>query len=447
MSRRFFAFLLILILGASSQSLTAQGMADSVAAIYTRYLQLEAKNKQLQDSLKRVSGQFSQISVQVNTLKGEKDALEDSVAKIQYGYVQVTEQVSGLNNTLSGSLQQVNRLTENDLLSKESRLRNRKFQIIRTAKFLKVANNSYDAIAAALATSDYLNEVGSLNSPTNEDLGFSLQDEITELLDQQIIKNNSKFNDKDPNKFKSMVQALIESPITTAVTSAVPALSSIRAVVDLVSSVIVREKDVSVEDFQKFKGSLSKYLTHYEALAQASYDFNSNLDNLKVKTEALRTVMTTFTKDRVNTLVPNALPPDAEDYPINDLLFIHYQWDHLEPKIDEILAAYRDNRGRTDYQKALTEPRLDYPLYVVTQAQFISQELESITNEYVSAYQLYHDRLKRILTDSKALSKDVSKVDAKRQELDEKLTLLVKTFRLNVKIREVNQALLEIPAY
>ncbi|MEM7658882.1 MAG: hypothetical protein AAF399_22355 [Bacteroidota bacterium] len=427
-----------------SLPLSAQNaLSDSVAVMYQRYFQLEARHIALQDSLMRVSGQVNQVSLQSQALP----SLEDSVRAANSRYRQVNQQVQSLNNTLSGSLQQVNRLTQNDLLSKESRLQNRKLQIIQTAKFLKAANNSYDAIAAALATSDYLNDVGSLNSPTNTDLGFSLKDDIGELLDQQIIKNNGKFNGKDPSKFKAIVDALIESPITTAVTSAVPALSSIRAVVDLVSSVIVREKDVSVDDFQAFKQSLSKYLNHYEELAQASYDFNGNLDNLKIKTEALRTVMQGFAVERVNALVPQAIPPDQDDYPINDIIFIHYQWDQLEPKINDIIAGYTSSRGQVNYEQALSDPRMEYPLYVITQAQFISQELESITNEYVSAYQLYHDRLLQILARSKSLSKDTAKVDAKRKELDEKLSLLIQTFRNNVKIREVNQAMLQIPAY
>lgn len=402
---------------------------DTVALVYQQYLVISQQNQQLTDSLNKLMAEYKAVTT---------------------GFTQVTTRVDGLNDNLSTSLEQVNRLTQNDLLTKEGRLNTKQAKIIATSKFIKSANNSFDAIDAALATSDYLNDVGQLNSPTNEDLGFSLNDEVVKMLDDLIIKNNEKFNNKNPNKFKEFVTSMIENPITTAVASSVPALTAIGAVVDLVANVSVRERGVSASDFRKFKSSLGKYIKHYEQLAQASYDFNANLDNLRVKTDALRVVVTDFTLDRIRTLEPEALDPNISNSDnrinINDLLTMHYQYDRLEEKIEKILASHERN-GRMNYQAALDEPKLSYPLYALNQAQFIQQELESITNEYVSNYQLYHDRLTRILNESKPLSKDTEKVDKKQKELDEKLTRLVETFKRNVKIREVNLYLQDIPAY
>ncbi|MDX2250391.1 MAG: hypothetical protein SF052_26645 [Bacteroidia bacterium] len=402
-----------------AQSLSGQSLSDSVAAIYKQYFILQA----------------------------EKTALEDSLNKVKTNFKNVQNQITGLNTDLSSSLQQVNKLTESDLLSKESRLKTKKEKIVTTARFIRAATHSFDAIDAALAQSEYLNDVGLLNSPTNEELGFSLNTEIIQLIDQQIIKSNTKFNDRNPTKFLEIVKTIVESPITTALTSSVPALSSISAVVDLVSSTIVKEKDVSVEDFKKFKESLGKYINHYEALARASYDFNSNLDKLKVKTEALRTLMGTFTVDRVNTLYPETISNGPTTIPINDLISKHYRPEELDNQINKIIEVHKDRRGNLDYQKALNEPRLNYPLYAANQAQFIQQELESVSNEYISTYKLYHSRLMEILDKSKTLSKNTAKVDQKRTELDEKLKRLIQTFHNNVKISEVNLTLQQIPNY
>lgn len=402
---------------------------DTVALVYQQYLVISQQNQQLADSLQRLMAEYKAVTM---------------------GFDQVSTRVDGLNDNLSNSLEQVNRLTTNDLLSKEGRLRTKQAKIIATSKFIKSANNSFDAIDASLATSDYLNDVGQLNSPTNEDLGFSLNDEVVKMLDDLIIKADPKFNNKNPDKFKEFITSMIENPITTAVASSVPALSAIGAVVDLVANVSVREKGVTPADFRNFKNSLGKYIKHYEQLAQASYDFNANLDNLRVKTDALRVVLTDFTLDRIRTLEPQAIDPKMSNSDkrinINDLITMHYQYDRLQQKMDVILAAHKKN-GRMNYQAALDEPKLSYPLYALNQAQFIQQELESITNEYASNYQLYHDRLKRILEDSKSLSKDTEKVDKKLEELDYKLTRLVDSFKRNVKIREVNLYLQDIPAY
>ncbi|MDX2285930.1 MAG: hypothetical protein NW241_17310 [Bacteroidia bacterium] len=399
-------------------SASAQSLSDSVAQIYRQYFLLNAQNQILQDSLRR----------------------------LQLAMGKVDANISGLNTDLSQSLQQVNRLTRNDLLSQESRLRNKREKIVATARFVRTAINSFDAIEAALAQSDYLNDVSQLNSPTNEDLGFSLNEEIVTLLDETIIKKNPRFNDRNPEKFRMMVRSIIENPITTTLTSSIPALSSIRAVVDLVSSVSVREQNVTVDDFSAFQQSLNKYIQHYEALAQASYDFNSNLDKLKVKTDALRTVLYNFTLERVQTLSPEAVPKD-QTYVLADLVSTYYA-DHLVGgEVDRIIRGYQDAKGSIDYQKALNDSRLNYPLYAVSQAQFIQQELESITNEYISNYQLYHQRLRQILDRSKPLSHEVGKVDKKRQDLDAKLDRLISTFQRNVKVREVLRALQEIPTY
>jgi hypothetical protein len=399
-------------------SASAQSLSDSVAQIYRQYFLLNAQNQILQDSLRR---------------------LQQAMGKVDAN-------ISGLNTDLSQSLQQVNRLTRNDLLSQEARLRNKQEKIVATARFVRTAISSFDAIEAALAQSDYLNDVSQLNSPTNEDLGFSLNEEIVTLLDETIIKKNPRFNDRNPEKFRMMVRSIIENPITTTLTSSIPALSSIRAVVDLVSSVSVREQNVTVDDFSAFQQSLNKYIQHYEALAQASYDFNSNLDKLKVKTDALRTVLYNFTLERVQALSPDAVPKDRA-YVLADLVSTYYA-DHLVGgEVERIIRGYQDGKGNVEYQKALNDSRLNYPLYAVSQAQFIQQELESITNEYISNYQLYHQRLRQILDNSKPLSHDAGKVDKKRQDLDGKLDRLTSTFQRNVKVREVLRALQEIPTY
>lgn len=413
----FFVCLFFLFL--PGKRLSGQSLSDSVAVIYKQYFMLQA----------------------------EKAALEDSLNKVKSSFKNVENQISGLNTDLSTSLQQVNKLTESDLLSKESRLKTKKEKIVTTARFVRASINSFDAIDAALAQSDYLNDVGLLNSPTNEDLGFSLNTEIIELIDKQIIKSNTKFNDRNPGKFLEIVKTIVESPITTALTSSVPALSSISAVVDLVSNVVVKEKEVTVDDFKQFKAALNKYINHYEALARASYDFNSNLDKLKVKTEALRTVMETFVVDRVNTLNPEMASKNPNNKPVHEIISTHFRPEDLDAQIDAMINAYKDRRGHIDYQKALNEPRLNYPLYAANQAQFIQQELESISNEYISTYKLYHTRLMEILDKSKTLSKDAAKVDVKRNELDEKLKRLIQTFNNNVKISEVNLTLQRIPNY
>ncbi|WNJ20731.1 hypothetical protein [Pontibacter sp. G13] len=434
------------ILGSVWAPLTAQNLSDSVATVYQNYLLLQTQNKALHDSLTELTEGFTQLAGQVIYLETESRTLQDSLQYFTSEYQEVENQLSSLNADLSSNLDQVQKLTKADILSKEGRLKNRRHKIVSTAKFVKNATNSFDAIDAALATTDYLNVVTQLNSPTNDDLGFSLDQEIMRMLDDMIIKGNPKFNDKQPDKFRSMIQNIVANPFSAAVSGFVPALNSIRSVLELVTSVSIRERSVSVKEYQAFKDSLGMYTQHYQHLARATYEFQGVMDKLRVKHEALRTVINTYTLERIQTLVPGVVP-DNDAYQLDELRYSYYEYDQVGYRVDEVIYEYRDTRGRINYQDALNDARLAYPLYALTQAQFIEQELANITNQYVSAYELYHQQLRQVLMASKKLSREPAKVDTKITELDEKLSRVISTFRKNVKAREVHMAMQEIPTY
>jgi hypothetical protein len=91
---------------------------------------------------------------------------------------------------------------------------------------------------------------------------------------------------------------------------------------------------------------------------------------------------------------------------------------------------------------------LYFPVYAVNQAQFIRQELEGLNNEFISSYRNYHKAIKLVLMDSKKLSKDNGvSADKKIIVLDEKLERLISTFEKNVKVRNVVNALNNIPTF
>jgi hypothetical protein len=214
-------------------------------------------------------------------------------------------------------------------------------------------------------------------------------------------------------------------------------------VFNLVSNFCTSEKGVEVGDLINFKKSLDRYMSHYEKLGKASYDFSSNIDKLKVRIDALRTVMVNFTVERINSVYPNAVKPNS-NLNLNDLIFNFYTTQKLDAKIDSVVQANRSG-GVLNYQNVLNDNVLAYPFYVTNQAQFVQQELESITTEYVSAYKLYHRRITDVLISSKAISKKPDVIDVKLNALGDKLTRLVQTFERNVKIKEVTENLQRIP--
>lgn len=417
------AFVTLLCLGlaisATAQPSSApRDLKDSVATIYEDYLQLMERNAGLADSLQRVNANLAKINATVD------------------------ERLARINQDLSTSLAQVNRLTKSDLLTKEARLNTKKEKILGISSFMRTANNSFDAIDAALAQSDYLSDVGSLSSPTNTDLGFSLAEEIETILNEKVVKGKSKIGGNNTDKVLGFIKEVVQNPIVTSFTSTVPALGSINAVVNLVSNLAVNDKKVSVDEYLEFNRELKKFIVHYEALGEANANFSSKINKLRTQSDALRVVMRNFTTERVRTTVPDA--SITADMPNHQIISQYYDRADLTKRIDEILATYGPD-GQRDLQQALDDTRLDLPYYAVNQAQFIQQELESITNEYIATYEQYHEDITKVLTNSKQFSKDPTKIDLKINDLTNKLARSLDAFKRNVKVQEVNRNLQRIP--
>lgn len=399
------------------------------------------------DSLAKLYQDYSKLWEKHENVNEKLDKLDKSVLAVGEKIGKITEldgKVSNLNNSLNTNLERVNRLTENDVFTKKARLGAQKDKIVNTSTFIGYANNSFDAIDAAFAQTDYMTDISALNNPNNVELGFSLSEEISKVLEKEIVKGNKKFNGKNAKKFLDIAKNIVEDPFVSVFTSTVPGLSAIQGVLGLVSNVIVKEESVSVDDYKSFKKEMEKFITHYNGLARAESNFSSNVSNLEMRLEALRTVVNNYTLERVRAVHPEA---DFTGLEVHQILATYYTPLDLEKNIDEIFKEYQKGNSM-NYTAALEDERLTYPFYAINQAQFIKQELEALNNEYISSYRTFHKTIKKVLLESKSLSKDGGvAVDKKIIELDEKLERLVTTFERNVKIENVAISLNNIPTY
>lgn len=425
---KFFKTLLLVTVLLLPNALQAQDLSDSIADMYQRYIRLMESNQKLEKNSIQVSDSLNSFNKSLNSFTTT--------------FSNVDKKLDRITNDLSSSLQQVNRMTTNDLLSKESRLNTKKEKILATSTFIRSANNSFDAIDAALAQSDYLGDVGNLSSPTNTDLGFSLSEEVTKVLKDKIIKSKSKLGGTSTAKVLAFVKQIVQNPMVTSFTSSVPALGSIQSVLSLVSNIAVSDKKVSVQEYIDFNKEIEKYVIHYEALGKANADFNSNIGKLRTQTEALRVIVRNFTIERVKTTTPEA--QFEAGLALHKVISQYYDRRDLENRLDEIIEEHKTG-GRLNLQSALNEKRLDYPFYAINQAQFIQQELETITGQYTATYRKYHESITKVLQNSKSISKDANKINVKLASLDKKLDASVNAFERNVKIKEVSRNLQLIP--
>lgn len=373
---------------------------DSLELLYQKYFELQKE----QDSINRLSASIS--------------TLEENYSKF--------------NDILKSNNESIRKLTNAELFSLQEQLNQRKNKIINTAEFVNVSNVSLNAIKQIDATSDYLSKVASLNNPENMDLGFSLSKKVTAILNSTLVKGERKVNGIRSNKFLALVDNIINSPLSESISSAVPVVGALKSVVDLAIGTAVQGDEVSVEDISELKSSLKLYIEHYEGLARAQREFDQNLANLDIRKNALISLLTQYTIERVNTLTPNSVA-ETEELVLTELINEHYDRHQIEARVEALTTG----SSQQDLNRLLSDNRLIYPTYALNQAKFIRDEIDALGKEYISIYESYQKALEAVLVKSKAIG-DAEKIDKKIGELEDRLVMVENNFRESVNINRLN---------
>ncbi|MFD0993362.1 hypothetical protein [Tenacibaculum geojense] len=388
------------------------------------------------------------IGVQVKT---QSQTLKDSVNVLYKNYFTLLKdakkldtivlKVDNFEELMASNNKKIQDLTDAELFGLKKQLEQRRKKIINTTEFVFAANSSLNAIKQLDATSDYLNQISSLNNPDNTDLGFSLSEEITTILEQKIIKGNKKINGVKSSKFLLFVDNIIKSPITQAISNAIPVVSSIKSVVDLVIGNALKGKDVTIDDVVAFKKSLQVYLKHYEGLAKAQLEFEQNLGNLDVRKEGLVLLLTQYTSERIHTLNPQLQINNEDKQSLTQLINSYYTKDNVQQQVDAIISLQPYN-----YNQHLVNNKLVYPTYALNQAKFIRDEVEALSKEYISIFTAYQVALQKVLNDSKSIG-DVTKIENKSHELERKLKDVKIAFNDNLNLHKLNTTFKNLMSY
>ncbi|NJN33506.1 MAG: hypothetical protein HC817_03875 [Saprospiraceae bacterium] len=212
-------------------------------------------------------------------------------------------QYSNFDAILRSNNESIKRISNAQLFTLDKSLKQQRSKIVNTFDFIRGANTSLNAMQVAGSVSSYLDNVGQLNNPTNNELGFSLTDDVLKILDARILKKRGlKTN---PTKFMGIVKEVMNAPVTTAFTRAIPIVSNIKGVIDLVVNLTATEKNVEVEDLVQLKNELKKYVEHYEGLEQANAAFTTNLNNLNVRIDVLKSILRNYSLERLRPINPS----------------------------------------------------------------------------------------------------------------------------------------------
>jgi len=381
----------------------------------------------------------------------KSQTLKDSVNVIYKNYYELLKtkdkfdtlaiKVDNFEELMMSNNKIIRDLSDAELFDLKQQLEQRRKKIINTTEFVFASNASLNAIKQLDATSDYMSQISSLNNPENTDLGFSLSNEIANIVNQKIIKGNKKVNGVKESKFLLFVDNIVKSPIVQTISSAVPVVSSIKSVVDLVMGNALQGKDISIDDVVELKKSLKIYLEHYEGLAKAQSEFEQNLNNLDIRKEALVLLLTQYTTERTNTLSPNTISDIDKKLTLTELINKYYTENIIQQKVDKIIS-----NKPTDYSLHLTNNALLYPNYALNQAKFIRDEIESLSKEYISILTNYQSALEKVLDKSKNIG-DPNLINNKITELKSKLAEVKTTFTDNLNLFKLNTTFKTLTEY
>ncbi len=376
------------------------------------------------------------VTAQEAQEEDKNQQLTDSLKALFIQYNALRQEVSATNSIL-------NNITDKDLTDARARYNKSVESIKSTTYFVEAMNKSLSALEASLSATEYFSGISALNNPTNDELGFKLEDEILILLDKNIIEKAKKM--KTASKFKRIVSNIINNPITNFVVSSVPAVSSISSVINLTNSVAVTEGNIEPEDLESFQKELKKYINHYEALAKANNTLNDNISNLDIKADALKKLLQDFIIT-TSVYLYKMDRSQMSDLSQNELIAQHYNYVKVQEHIAAIERKYQKG-GKLSYTGLIRDGRLSYSVVGRQKIDFMAEQLEQLVNEYLTALDQFHQNITTTLEKARELSKDKNKIDNKIKTLDKQYEQVRSTFLNNVDLKTMKQRLDAIPRY
>lgn len=328
--------------------------------------------------------------------------------------------------------QELKEVKETQTVFLQTQLDERVTKIINTPDFVRAANVSLNALVLSNSLTDYLNDVSNLNNPTNDELGFSLTHRVEEIMARHIGTGKNK---KGFARVMEIAKGVVEHPLVSTLTSAIPVVNSLGSVIDLVNGFAVQNHDVPVQEVNLLREEVTKYVQHYQSLADATRKFQGTVAAVQERTTELQLILISFTNQRVENLFPEQAAEAVAAPSLRNVLLKIYEKDRVVQSVQTVLAKYKDGE-EASLGQVLTDPHMVYPEYVVNEARFMLDELVAITKEYIIAFNEYQNDLRAVLEKSKDLG-EAEKIDRKIALLDEKLKKVEEAFLNAVHVEEV----------
>lgn len=257
--------------------------------------------------------------------------------------------------------------------------------ILSIAYFIESANNSVNSLNSLLKKDNYRNKITTLNNPVNNELGFSLKNEILSAL-KPILDKAKK---TDHKKFKDVIENFLSNPEENGISSVkkyLPVLGIFSTVLSLVGNLVIAERNITREDLNKFIEKVQQYFSQYEKLNTINEQFGMQLQKLVEKSEEIKEDLKEFLVDCICTM--------NKTMPKQSIKGMH---------VEALIQRYYDPQKLQDWlDTARLKPDLTYyPLDAPTSVKLLTSAIKKLQKEFEALYSDNYKQLKDLIASLK----------------------------------------------
>lgn len=296
--------------------------------------------------------------------------------------------------------------------------------ILSIAYFIESANNSINSINSLLKKDNYRNKITTLNNPTNNELGFSLKNEILNALKPILDKARKT----DSRKFKDVIENFLSNPEENGISSVkkyLPALGIFSTVLSLVGNLVIVERSITKEDLNIFISKIQQYFSQYEKLNTINEQFGTDVQVLLDRCEEIKSDLKDFLVDCICTMDKNINRNAVKILPVEALIQKYYDPQKLQNWMD---TAQLKNDGPL------------FPPDAPTSVKMLTSGIKKLQKEFESLYNTNYKQLKELIASLKTLPNlDVDQLDKTNSEIDKLFSDSRQADMINLNINQVDE--------
>lgn len=273
--------------------------------------------------------------------------------------------------------------------------------LLSVSYFIESANNSLNSLNSLLRKDNYRNRITRLNNPVNNELGFSLKNEI--LIALKPIMDKTKKT--DTKKFKEVIENFLNNPEDNGIKSVktlMPTLGIFSTVLSLVGNLVITERSITKEDLNKFTARIETYFAQYAKLNEINESFSMKVQDLLERTESARDDLKEFLIECITTLKPTLQNANMNELQLEILLQRHYD--------PQKLMAWMDTAMLSDSEL--------FPPDAATSVKTITSVIKKLQTEFESIYNENYRELKELIASLKTSVSNLDQVQLAKTSAD-----------------------------